>query len=203
MQIEAVVRAVREAGAELPRKIEAEAIAFGPEIVPALLAVLAESPEGSHAVVHAGRLLGRLKDPAALGPLIAMLGGGGLRSRVASHALVMYFEVAVEALLAAPSGSRRYELDRASLLALLAHEDERVYRHLLEVFAANAGGGAIMLATYGDPRAIQPLTVALARLPDTAAARVEAWRIIDAIRRLGGDVGPTALLRFGERPADY
>jgi hypothetical protein len=193
----ALVRRLVEYPEQLPPELESDILARGAEAVEPLLELLwDESLAHGPAPFHAVRLLVRLKAPEALKPLVKRLLCTGLGEalyeelfdglEVFGPAVV---PVALEALANTRDANERFSL--FSLLASCGEKDERIYTALLEELREDPEHGAMDLALYGDPRAIEPLKRALEAYPvDESEGDLFALHAVveleGAIEELGG-----------------
>jgi len=185
-----LARRVREA---LP-----DAAAAARPLIEAVERDLAE-PCGDDAVVAAIRLLGAWRVEAAVGPLIALLESADSLEHVWSAAIFALGEIglpAVEPLLAA-HGRRRDDDDGAGIANALSEtgvRDERIFELLLATLRESRALGAILLAEYGDARALPALSTALDGFevdPKSPIANIDGFDLEDAVVTLGGELSPT------------
>ncbi|QRN98097.1 SEC-C domain-containing protein [Archangium violaceum] len=187
----------------VPSRLRADILARGSEAVEPLLALLGdeslardEAPGGGYAPVHAAELLSELRAPEALGPLVRRL----LLTRpgeVLHDALLYALEdlgpavapLALEALAEARTLDAR--LGQLSVLAHSGARDERIFEALLELLREDPGQGALALARYGEPRALEPLMHAFDACPldedvEDLFANQALIELESAIVKLGG-----------------
>jgi hypothetical protein len=181
---------------ELPQALREQILAVGAAAVPTLVEIL--DGGRSWAPVHAARLLGELKEPAAAEALIRKLarveGDDPLFSAIV-FALSDLDEPAIEPMLAAHESSTAAEFRLALREAMsgCGAKDERVFELLLASLEEERrtrafGISAADLAEYGDPRAIGPLVATLDEL-DPADDTIDEqifFELEDAIETLGG-----------------
>jgi hypothetical protein len=194
----ALVRRLVEHPEQLPPKLESDILARGAEVVEPLLELVRdESLTAAQApLLHAVRLLARLKAPEAIRPLVKRLLctvlGGQLHEELLEGLEAFGLEVvpvALEALASTRDSDERFRL--FSLLASLGEKDERIYTALLGELQEDPEHGAMDLALYGDPRAIEPLKRALETYPmdeseDDLFALHAIGELEGAIEELGG-----------------
>ncbi|WP_309892122.1 SEC-C domain-containing protein [Archangium sp.] len=207
------MRRLLQHGRELPPSLRSDILSRGSEVVAPLIALLADPSlddvdavgEG-YAPLHAAQLLGELRAPEAIGPLLEAL------SRT-EPGYLLYEDVrcALEGLgsavvpqafaLLARTEEPGY---REDLLCVLAHsgvKEERIFEALCEQLRTGDGvPAAANLAEYGDPRAIEPLTQALSTLelepPDRPFANQLVIELAGAIEELGGSLEPLQQARL-------
>jgi hypothetical protein len=95
--------------------------------------------------------------------------------------------VALEALASAREPDARFGL--FSVLSFCGARDERIYTALLEELQEDPEHGAMDLARYGDPRAIEPLQRALQAYPLEEGDLFALHAVVElegAIEELGG-----------------
>ncbi len=172
-----LVRRLLEHTRLVPSRLRADILARGPEAVAPLLELLRdeslageEAPGGGYAPVHAAELLSELQLPQVIVPLVRRL-QHTVPGEALHDALLYALEdlgpavapVALEVLAEA-----RTLDERLGLLSVLAHSgarDERIFEALLALLREDPGQGALALARYGDPRAIEPLKRAFEACP--------------------------------------
>ncbi len=198
-----LVRQILDHEAVLPSRLRSDILERGAEAVEPLLDILRDesladtaAPGGGYAPIHAAELLVRLGASAAVVPMVRRLmrtdPGEVLHDtllRAAEELGPAVAPAALEALAEARNPDERF-----GLLSVLSHcgvKDERIYSALLEQLQEDPIQGALNLARYGDPRALEPLKRALDACPvdeDTvdlfADQAVVELKI--AIEKLGG-----------------
>jgi HEAT repeat protein len=175
--VRALVRQLVEHTERLPPELESALLARGAEVVEPLVELLwdesltdLDAPGKGWAPIHAVWLLERLKAPEAIEPLVKRL----LRTQpgeVLHDVLLDTLEelgpvvapAALEALASTGDPDARFGL--LTVLASCGTKDERIYTALLAELQEDPEYGAIGLARYGDPRAIEPLKRALEAHP--------------------------------------
>lgn len=181
-------------------------IAMGPAAVEDLIDVFndaslaeADAPGGGWAPVLAAKLLGELRDPRAIGPLLREFIEGDYGTELfdaAALALPKHGALALRPLLDAYALMRDREArcHLANLMAELGVRDERIWDALCESlpYWKDMISGAI--GTYGDPRGVPLLLDAFDALPaPEGLAADEVFRAMKdmryAVEQLGGDLG--------------
>jgi hypothetical protein len=203
---ESLVRLLIEAGTRLPPRLRERILAFGPEVVPPLIALAEDeklanedAPGEGFAPVHAVELLGELGAAEAAGPMLRVLAeddAGTYLHDQALGSLPKLGAAVVEPALAAHAAASDplVRVSYRGVLAKLGVRDERIYELLVEALQRDLMDGitAMHLADYGDPRALAVLSRALDlyefsdrenMLANHAIIELEA-----AIRRLGGEL---------------
>lgn len=170
----ALVRRMLEHTETLPASLRADIVARGAEAVAPLVELLLDEPladttapgEG-YAPIHAVRLLTHLKASEAIAPMVRRLmrtEPGEVLYDTLLYGLEEFGPAVAPAALEALASARTVD-ERFGLLSVLAHcgvRDERIYAAFLEQLQEDSTAAAMNLALYGDPRAIEPLTRALA-----------------------------------------
>jgi HEAT repeat protein len=170
----ALVRRVLEHVEKLPASLRSDILARGPEAVAPLVEVLCDeplalntAPGGGYAPIHAVELLTHLKAPEAIAPMVRRLmhtEPGEVLYDTLLYALEELGPTVAPAALEALADARNAD-ERFGLLSVLSHcgvRDERIYAALLAQLQEDTIAAAMNLAHYGDARAIEPLTRALA-----------------------------------------
>ncbi len=171
-------------------ELEPALLRIGPRAVPALLKVLAGGAAGP-STVSAARLLGRIGDPRAVGPLVALAGGQGAAATAALRALGELRAPASVPALVRVAADPSAEVRRLAFEALLAIGDD--------------GAGVVVAAGLRDPdpavrrSAVQIVRRCLLRRAAAAVAGrledVDGEVVREAVRALAaigaeGVVGP-------------
>jgi HEAT repeat protein len=191
---------------ELSAELRSDILARGAKAVPPLLELLHDSRE--LVPVHAVELLAQLKAPEVLAPLVERLRHtepGEMLHDALLFGLEEWGPEVAPVALAELARARNTE-ERLGLLAVLARsgtQDERVLPVLLAQLQEAPVQGALNLARYGDPRAIEPLKRALEEYPldqdgDDLFANQAIVEMDLAIEDLGGRLEP-ALRAKAER----
>jgi hypothetical protein len=201
----ALVRRVLEHTAKLPPELRSDILARGAGVVEPLVELLRDeslaletAPGAGYAPVHAVELLARLKAPEGIAPMVGAL----LRrepGEVLHDALLYGLEelgaavvpAALEALADATTPEERFGL--CAVLARSGVRDERIAAALLAQLQEDPTQGAMNLARYGDPGALEHLKRVLDVYPlDEDAEDLFANQAIielrGAIERLGGEL---------------
>ncbi|WP_375768810.1 SEC-C domain-containing protein [Archangium gephyra] len=190
----ALVRRMVEHSERLPASLRSDILARGPEAVVPLVEVLLD--EAGHAPIHAAELLTQLKAPEAIAPMVRRLmrtEPGEVLYDTLLYALEEFGPAVVPSALEALAQARTAD-ERFGLLSALSHcgvKDERIYVALLAQLQEDSVAAAMNLSTYGDARAIEPLTRALAahEVDEEAEDLFANQTIIElqhAIEQLGG-----------------
>ena len=123
---------------------------------------LATAPGNGWAPIHAVRLLGERREPAAVEPLIEIIREAELDEMIYSRAVFALQNIgkpALEPVLQAiesrcgPGEGKAL----AEVLCELGVRDERILRILLDILEEDPELGASYLASYGDPAALGPI----------------------------------------------
>jgi HEAT repeat protein len=197
----ALVRRMLEHAEELPESLHSDILARGPEAVEPLVELLLDG-EG-HAPMYAVQLLTQLKAPEALAPMVRRLmhtEPGEVLYDTLLYALKELGPAVAPAALEALASARTAD-ERFGLLCVLSRcgvRDERIYAALLEQLQEDSVAAAMNLALYGDSRAIEPLTRALAahEVDEEAEDLFANQTIIElqlAIEKLGGTLDAAQL----------
>ncbi|MCO5165972.1 MAG: SEC-C domain-containing protein [Planctomycetes bacterium] len=180
-----VARLTKVHGGKLPRAIRVEVLAHGPRAVPPLLDLLAGGPP--LAAAHAATLLGALRAPEAIGPLLAALpdNDGAAAGLAAMGTLAL--EPVLEALGRAGAQPERERL--LNVLAGAGVRDERIAAALVLALERAPRTTASIAARYGDPQVIDRLEAMFhATTPtdqDTAEQVIEMGVALVAAGRFG------------------
>jgi hypothetical protein len=201
----ALVRRVLEHAAKLPPELRSDILARGAEAVAPLVELLRDesladerAPGEGYAPVHAVELLARLKAPEGIAPMVRALmrhEPGEVLYDALLHALEEFGTAVVPAGLEALVGASTPE-ERFGLLSVLARagvRDERIFTALLAQLQEDPTMGAMNLACYGDPGAIEPLKRALDAYPlaedtEDLLANQAIIELQGAITELGGEL---------------
>lgn len=207
---QALVRRMLEHTETLPASLQADLLARGAEAVAPLVEVLRNeplslntSPGGGYAPIHAARLLAQLKASEAIAPMVRRLmhtEPGEVLYDTLLYALEEFGPAVAPAALEALADARTAD-ERFGLLSALSHcgaRDERIYAALLAQLDEDSVAAAMNLSTYGDPRAIEPLTRVLeAHAVDEDVEDLFANQTIielqHAIEQLGGTLDAAQL----------
>jgi HEAT repeat protein len=166
-----------------------------------LLAILVDSklrdPNGPGAgwgPVHAAMLLGQLRAPQTVEPLLDVLATAAPPSDLyleVSQALVPFGAVLINPILdRVPTAIGSYRQELWVLLAGAGVRDPRIFDQLLTALAEQPEEGAMRLSEYGDRAAIPHLTQVLdsyrPRLLDDSSDDRIVFELCEAIESLGG-----------------
>jgi len=203
-----LVRRLLQQGKGLPPSLRSDILSRGGEAVAPLIALLADPALDDRDAVgqgyvplHAAQLLGELRAPEAIGPLLEALSRtepGYLLYEDVRRALEKLGSAVVpQALeLLARTEEPGY---RESLLSVLAHggvKDERIFEALCEQLrTGDPVLAAFNLAEYDDPRAIEPLKQALSAQElepkEGPFSNQNVIELVAAIEELGGSLEPS------------
>ncbi|HYO53342.1 SEC-C metal-binding domain-containing protein, partial [Archangium sp.] len=161
------------------------------------------APGEGYGPVHAARLLVQLKAPEAIVPMVQTLmrtEPGAVLYDTLLYALEEFGPAVAPAGLEALASARNAD-ERFGLLSALSNcgaKDERIYAALLAQLQDDTVQAAMSLASYGDPRAIEPLTRALeAQEVDEDVEDLFANQIVielrHSIEKLGGTLDAAQL----------
>jgi HEAT repeat protein len=188
------VRQLLKHGEHLPESLSAAILSEGSAAVAPLVALLQD--KSLHGPVHAARLLLQLGAPEALEPLVSRLlrsEPGQLLHDTLLEGLARRGADVVPVTLKVLASTRDADarLGPLALLSRCGAKDERIYALLLEQLQRSPARGAMNLACYGDPRALEPLRRALdAQEVDEEVDDLFVTQAVieleDAIHRLGG-----------------
>jgi hypothetical protein len=163
-----VRRLLEYAHEEVPAELGSDILACGAEAVAPLLELMREGEE--LAPVHAVELLAQMKAPEALTPLVERLRDtepGEMLHDALLFTLEEWGPVVAPVVLEVLA-STRTAAQRLGLLAVLARsgaKDEPILSALLAQVRESPVQGALNLARYGEPRAVEPLKQALEAYP--------------------------------------
>jgi HEAT repeat protein len=203
MSLQELVNRLRALDGTLPAAVQAQVVAAGSAMVPALIAILEEAltdGEVDHGwtPAHAATLLGLLGSVQAVPLLLRILEHYAVIDAYhteAADALVRLGKPAIEACLEAYATTHNEDMRAgiASVLSRCATKDERSYQTLLDFLEQSPELGAIYLAEYGDSRAISALSQMFDALPmhDQDASVVSNHVFVElrsAIEELGGQL---------------
>jgi SEC-C motif-containing protein len=202
---EALVRLLIDAGRDLPPRLRERILAFGPAVIPPLVALMENeelsldtAPGEGWGPIHAVELLGELRAPEATGPMLRLLAETEWDTIIHDRLLQALPRLGPEALeptLAAYAAATDPYLrgNYCSVLANLGVRDDRIYAALLEDLDRDLVLGAGHFAEYGDPRALPVLTAALDQYEsqgDEVFANQGLIELAAAIEDLGGELTP-------------
>jgi hypothetical protein len=211
----ALVRQMLEHTETLPASLRSDILARGPEVVEPLVEVLLDeslalitAPGEGYAPIHAVELLAQLKAPEAIAPMVRRLmhtEPGDLLYDSLLYALEAFGPSVAPAALEALA-SARDERERFGLLCALSHSgarDERIYAALLAQLQEDTIVAAMNLSTYGDARAIEPLTREFDAYPvnedeEDLFANQAVIELQDAIEQLGGTLDAAQLEKVAQ-----
>jgi hypothetical protein len=202
-----LVRRLLQHGEALPPSLRSDILSRGSEVVAPLIDLLADpalddvdAVGQGYVPLHAAQLLGELRAPEAIGPLLEALSRtepGYFLYEDVRHALEKLGSAVVpQALeLLARTEEPGYREDLLSVLAHSGVKDERIFEALCEQLrTGDAVLAAANLAEYGDPCAIEPLKQALSALelepPDRLFANQLVIELAGVIAELGGSLEP-------------
>ena len=189
------------AGERLPPSSATWVLAQKEAAVAPLLEILVDSklrdPSGEGAgwgPVHAAKLLGRLRSPRAIEPLLDILATTAPPEDLAvavSQALTPLGVELISPILARlPTAVGSYRLELWCLLAGAKVRDARIFDQLLAALAEQPEEGAMRLAEYGDRAALPHLSRALYAckrgLVDDTSCDHLIFELREAIENLGG-----------------
>lgn len=204
-----IVQMLVNAGTTLPHEVRDRIVSRGERAVPTLLAMARDEieHEGSGSLwprLHAIDVLGDIKDPATIEPLLELLTDGPYLYKMARKQLVATLaamgEQVLEPALRAHATNEDAEPDVAMLLARLGIRDERIFAILLRHLQHDPESGARFLADYGDPRAVERLHEAFDRYrpAEQRGAEIVLFSIETALQRLGSDITDEQRHRYQE-----
>ena len=164
---------LRTTGEVLPPALRDRILAVGEAVVPGLIGLLQDestweedAPGDGWPPIHAVDLLADLKATEAVEPMVRAALAGDWDEILPDRATLRLpelgpavLEPALRALVQDISESGRDRL--CDVIAKLGVRDERVFRHLCEMFERNPDIGAGFLADYGDERAVPLLAAAI------------------------------------------
>jgi SEC-C motif/PBS lyase HEAT-like repeat len=202
---EALVSLLNQAGQQLPPRLRERILAFGPSVVPRLVAILeAEelasegAPGEGWAPIHALELLGELRAAEAIEPMLRVLIREEWGTYLHDGALQVLprlgpgvLEPALAAYAATDDPSAHFGL--SSVLAKLGVRDERIYQALVGELEQDIVMGSAHLGEYGDPRALPLLLKALDDYEPVSDDPLENFGLPDlvqSIEELGGELTP-------------
>jgi hypothetical protein len=202
---EALVELLIEAGKQLPPRLRRQILALGPAAVPPLLALfqdralaLEEAPGEGWGPIHAAELLGELRAPEAIEPMLRLLEENDwdtILHDTVLRTLPLYGGAAFEPTLAAYEAAADPEVRGSftSVLARLGIRDDRIYDALIEELNRDVVMGAGHFTEYRDPRVLPLLFEMLDRYEsqgDKPFANQELIEVVGAIEELGGELTP-------------
>ncbi len=215
MEPNGIRAALIEAGVAPTKEMMKSIAALGEAAIGPLLEVATDrglwsedSPGAGEASTSAISLLGDLRAPAAVEPLLGVLAETEpveiLHDRTLlalEHIGAPTLEPALRALAAIPAidSDRRDEL--VGIVAALGVHDDRVLALLLEMLGRDPDQAAMHLARYGDPRALPHLLEALDRhavAVDRIGRDSALIELVEAVEALGGTLGPAQAAKVGE-----
>jgi HEAT repeat protein len=168
-----LARQLLSQGATLSPKVRHALLARGAESVPALVGLLEDehlmlttAPGNGYAPIHAAELLAELGGEQAMGAMVRALARsepGEIIYDVLLSGLEKQGPAAAPVLLDVleTTDDSNARLNLLSALASCGARDERIFQHLLKLLEMDPTSAAMYLASYGDPRAIEPLKRAL------------------------------------------
>lgn len=208
-----LVHKLTDAGASIAHEVRDRIVSQGKRAVPTLLAVVRDELgldhlESRRPWLHAVTLLGDIKDPDTIEPLLEVLVAkplfyserepllealAAMGEPVLEPALRAHAAVVAGAVVESPLHPARY---LATLLARLGARDERVFVILQGELSQNVEHGAQLLADYGDPRAVELLHQAFDRYDryelgagePRRGIEMELFAIETALSRLGSEL---------------
>jgi len=202
----AVVLDLLTKGKTLPEPSLKQVVELGDLAVPALINILEdgelqmqESPGDSWAPIHAAELLGELKAPEAIEPLLEVLADTDTIDIIhdaLTEALGDLGESVLEPALKAYSETDDHEYQRSLcyVLSRLGVHDERIFTILLGLLAKDTELGAMCLTDYDDPEAIEYLSRCFdEQKADNKAGPLSNHVFVElrcAIEELGGSLTP-------------
>ena len=190
-----------QVGGTLPDHLHDRIIAQGKAIIPALLEILndenlqmEDKPEG-WAPIHAVDLLVEMRAVEAIPSMVNWLVKTEWEAILHSKlvlGLSAFGEAAFESVMAAYK-SEDLEADEYLLdvLSELGHKDEELFQAFLGQLRNDVERGAVNLACYGDPHALEPLhkafdDIELSSEKDPTSTDQTIIELKDAIETLGG-----------------
>jgi hypothetical protein len=204
---EALVRLLTDAGEKIPPRLRERILAFGPAVIPPLIAVmedealfLEEGPGEGWAPIRAAELLGELRATEAIEPMlrrVATVDWDTYLHETLTETLPTFGPAILYPTLAAPGATTdsRLRIDYSGLLTKLGIRDDRILAALVEDLQHDQVIGAGNLAEYGDPRAVPALSQALDEYKDEDKgddfmANMGLADLVGAIEDLGGKLTP-------------
>ena len=198
-QARRTVRRLLDAGENLPGSLRRAVVAMKDAAVPPLLEILMEEEDG-YAPAHAAALLGELRATVAIQPMLDLLVETEWDEIV--HDAIIQALPRIGAPVVEPALLAYVECDdfdfRFSLGEVLAGcgaRDDRILARLLELFEIEPDGAAMHLASYGDPRAIEHLSLAFDAyqlIPtEGPLGNQDLIELRSAIEQLGGALTPS------------
>ncbi|MBI3723140.1 hypothetical protein HY251_04175 [bacterium] len=184
-------------GKILPRRLRDEILAFGREAVPCLVDQLRWGRAWGR--IHAAWLLGALRPPSAVRPMLAVLAEtswGDFVHDAVLRSLPRIGEPVLEPALAALADTHDEDVLIAigSVLASSGLRDERIFDVLVENLRLDPSVGAINFMEYGDERALEHLARAFdghVIVDDGEYLANDALVTLhEAIEELGGSLTP-------------
>ena len=203
LSLQELVNRLRALDGTLPEAVQAQVLATGSAMVPALIALLEEAltdgaVDPGWTPAHAATLLGLLGGVQAVPVLLRILEHYAVIDAYhteAAEALSMLGQPAIEACLEAYATTNNEDLQAgiASVLSRCATQDERSYQTLLDFCEQSPELGAIYVAEYGDSRAIPALSQLFDALPmhehdDAVISNHVFVELRSAIEELGGQL---------------
>jgi hypothetical protein len=201
---EAAIQSLLTTDEHLPEELRSAILGHGPDVVPALLAILEdedlryeEPPDGSWAPNHAAALLGELRAVDAIAPMLRILAATDPYESIhdaVMEALAAMGDVAVEPLLQAHAEWSEPDLraDVASVLASTGVRDDRILAALIDALPHDPEGIGFDLAKYGDAKALPALGRAFDEYEyeydDAPVAAQVLGDLQQAIEALGGSL---------------
>ena len=204
---QALVHLLIDAGKDLPPRLRARILSFGPEVIPPLIELMQDeelsldtAPGEGWGPIHAADLLGELHAEAAIQPMLRLLMGTDwdtyIHDRVLG-ALPKLGPAVLGPVLAARAATTDHELHVSldGIMAALGVRDERIYNLLIEDLERDLEMGITPyhLAQYGDPRALPHLLAVLDRYESQGEGPLASFGLgdlVEAIERLGGQLTP-------------
>ena len=214
-----LVRRLRGAGQRLPARLRQQILELGRAAVPPLIKTLedhglarANAPGGGFAPVHAAELLGELRAPDAVEPMLRALARTDWMDWLHDGILRSLPEIGPPVLepalrLYAEAGDRELRVSVAAVLARVGVHDDRTLR-ILKAELREDPSMARNLAEYGDPRAVECLSRALDEYEieegDSSFRNQALVELQAAIEELGGRLTPEQAekIRGGLEPAE-
>jgi hypothetical protein len=179
--LQALIGELFAAGSVLPDMLRLQLLEASQAVAEALVRLLVDeelavddAPGEGWAPIHAAHILAERREVNAIAPMIDILETCEPDEYLYGqliNALGNYGELSLEPLLYAVDAAIEENFRHGLLEALaeLGVRDERIYEHLLTLLTVHPLLATMYLASYGDPRAIDPLLAALDSIDSKAS----------------------------------